>query len=174
MSFTGNVLALDIATTTGWAFGAPGTIPQFSHVTLSKGSGRPRVYRQFRAWLEQVATKLSIDLIVFESAAAPMVMHGRTNIDTIKLLIGLTEHLEEWCYDRIDLREASVSQVRSHFIGGNHKSKIAKAETFHRCHSLGWLVDTYDEADACALWDYQCAYLRQDLSHKSLPLLRSA
>lgn len=172
MSFTGDVLALDIATTTGWAYGRPGIIPQFGHVTF-KGA-RPFVYRKFREWLEKVVSERTPSLIVFESAAAPMVMQGRTNIDTIKRLIGMTEHLEEFCYNRVDLREASVSQVRAHFIGKNMKSKIAKAATIRRCHSIGWNVETDDEADACALWDYQCSWLRRDLAHKSLPLLRTA
>ena len=61
------------------------------------------------------------DLIVYESANVQW-MAGKTNIDTIKLLVGLAEHLEEWCHNNIELREASVSQVRAHFLGSNMKA----------------------------------------------------
>ena len=30
--FTGNVLALDLATVTGWAYGRPGAVPIFGHL----------------------------------------------------------------------------------------------------------------------------------------------
>jgi hypothetical protein len=101
-----------------------------------------------------------------------MVMHGKTNINTIKVLMGLAEHLEEWAYNKFELREATVAQVRAHFIGQNFKSKIAKPMTMDQCRELGWNVETTDEADACALWSYQCAYLRPDVAVRQTPLFR--
>jgi hypothetical protein len=167
--FTGKVLALDLATTTGWAFGRPGTKPKFGTVRFAKpGAARAKVYSAFREWLFLRIGQP--DLIVFESAASPMVMQGRTNIDTIKLLIGLTEHLEEWCHERVELREASVQQIRPHFIGENMKSKLAKAATIERCHELGWMVTNDNEADACALWSYQVCCLRPDIAIRMTPL----
>jgi hypothetical protein len=174
VSFSGSVLALDLATTTGWAYGKPGAVPVFgSHRFVKKGEPRAPAYRAFRLWLDLFLSAHKTDLVVFESPALPMVMHGRTNIDTIKLLIGLAEHLEEWCYDRFELREATVSQVRAHFIGSNMKSKIAKPMTLDRCHELDWNVETTDEADACALWSYQCCYLRPDIAVAQTPLFRA-
>ena len=173
--FTGTVLALDLATTTGWAFGKPGAKPTFGHITFAKpGSSRARIYRAFRTWLEDRwnVRDAQPDLIVFESAALPMLMQGRTNADTIKALIGLTEHLEEFCYQNIELREASVQQVRAHFIGANIKSALAKPATVERCRQLKWMVETDDEADALALLDYQLAYLRADLAYRTTPLFQ--
>jgi hypothetical protein len=171
MTFTGTVLALDLATTTGWAHGTPGNAPKCGHIRFARGGSRASAYRAFRYWLDRVTTP---DMIVFESPALPMVMHGRTNIDTIKLLIGFAEHLEEWCHERVELREASVGQVRSHFIGKNMKSAIAKPMTVARCRELGWPCETSDEADACALWDYQCRFLRPDLASKTAPIFSRA
>jgi hypothetical protein len=171
--FNGIILALDLATTTGFAWGKPGAVPQFSSIRFSKpGTSRAATYRLFRIWLE---SKWNVrghqpDLVVFESPAVPSIMAGKTNIDTIKLLIGLAEHLEEWCYDHFELREASVSQVRSHFIGQNMKAALAKPRTVERCRELGWNVENTDEADACALWDYQCCHLRPDLAPQTTPL----
>ena len=99
-------------------------------------------------------------------------MGGKTNIDTTRLLFGLAEHLEEWCYERVELRQATVSQVRAHFIGSNMKAKIAKPLTLERCRDIGWVVETTDEADAAALWSYQCALLNPQLAWRHTPLFR--
>lgn len=173
--FEGRVLALDLATTTGYAFGAPGSIPTFGDVRFSKaGSSRAVTYRNFRTWLEEKWNRRDAqpDLIVFESPAVPSIMAGRTNIDTIKLLVGLAENLEEWCLGKVELREASVSQVRVHFIGQNMKSALAKARTVERCRSLGWEVENTDQADACALWSYQTAWLNPHLAAYTTPLFQ--
>jgi hypothetical protein len=50
------------------------------------------------------------------------------------------------------------------------KSAIAKAATIDRCRELGWNVNNDNEADACALWDYQIACLRPDLAYKTTAL----
>ena len=99
-------------------------------------------------------------------------MAGKTNIDTIKMLMGLAEHLEEWAHDKIELREASASQVRAHFIGRNMKSAIAKPMVMEKCKSLGWMCTSFDESDACALWDYQCCWLDPQHAVRGTPLFR--
>jgi hypothetical protein len=178
MMFTGRVLALDLATTTGWAYGTPGSIPQCGHLRFSKpGTSRAATYRVFRRWLDETwgAREEIPELIVYESPAVGMHMGGKTNVDTLKLLSGLAEHLEEWAYQKTELREASVSQVRSHFIGQNLKSKIAKPMVFEQCLALGWEVETTDESDACALWHYQCHWLSPKISAfpaHAMPLFR--
>jgi hypothetical protein len=158
-----NVLALDLASTTGWAWGdAHAAAPIFGHHRfVARGEPRAAAYRQFRLWLDLMLSARPTGVIVYESPALPMVMQGRTNKDTLKLLMGLAEHLEEWAYDRFELREAAVQQVRAHFIGvSNLRSAAAKAMTMERCRVLGWETTTSDEADACALWDYQCSFIR--------------
>jgi hypothetical protein len=45
--------------------------------------------------------------------------------------------------------------------------------TIERCRSLGWAVNNSDEADACALWDYQICHLRPDLAARTTPLFAS-
>jgi hypothetical protein len=167
-----NVLALDLARVIGWAWGPPGTAPRFGSYRLTKASSsRAAAYRELRLWLDLKLSVLnSTDLIVYESPALPMHMHGHTNINAIRLLIGLCETLEEWAYDKFELSEAPVAQVRSHFIGRNMKAKLAKPHTLARCRQLGWDVQTFDEADACALWDYQCGFLRPDLAAHTTPL----
>jgi hypothetical protein len=175
MSFDGRVLALDLATTTGWCHGAPGAVPTCGHIRFTKpGSSRAATYRAYRNWLDDSWGRREAipDLIVYESPQVGAHMGGKTNVDTLKLLSGLAEHLEEWCHGKTELREASVSQVRAHFIGGNMKAKIAKPLVLERCLELGWPCETTDESDAAALWDYQCCWLRPELAHRTTRLFR--
>lgn len=175
MTFTGTVLALDIATTTGWCYGRPRKEPIFGSVRFIKpGGSRAAAYRAFRTWLDENWNVRGDqpDLIVFESPAVPMIMHGKTNIDTVKMLIGYAEHLEEYCHGKFELREATVAQVRAHFLGSNMKAAIAKPLTMQRCQQLGWNVTTNDEADACALWNYQCSWLDPEVGVRTTPLFQ--
>ena len=170
--FEGRVLALDLARTTGWAFGPPGSIPTFGHIRFTKPGGtRAEIYREFRRWLNAKWAKAP-DVIVYELPAVPSIMSGRTNIETIRTLIGLAEHLEEWAHNRIELKEATVSSVRVHFIGANLKSAFAKQKTYDQCRMLGWDVENFDQADACALWDFQCCWLNPKLAAYNTPLFR--
>jgi len=173
MKFEGRVLALDLATTTGWCYGPPGETPECGHIRFSKpGTPRAQTYRTYRNWLDETWGKREEipDLIVYESPAVGSHMGGKTNVETLKLLSGLAEHLEEWAYGKTELREASASQVRAHFIGQNLKAKIAKPMVFERCVELGWPVETTDESDACALWDYQCCWLDPQLAVRTTRL----
>lgn len=175
MTFTGKVLALDLATTTGWACGRPGKVPSFGHLRFGKpDTPRPVIYRAFREWLDRYwnVRGEQPDIIVYESTAVPSFMGGKTNVNTTKLLMGLAEHLEEWAHNKIELREATTSQVRCHFIGRNMKSAIAKPMTLERCHELGWMCETHDESDAAALWDYQVCALVPELAYRTTRLFQ--
>ena len=166
--FDGEILALDLATRTGWARGRPGETPTFGRVLLHGDA--PQRYRELRAWLTPQLN--DVDRVIYESAAVPMLMMGRTNTDAIRFLIGCCEHVEELCHGVVDLYEARVSAVRVHFIGRNMKREAAKARTRERCVGLGWAVTNDDEADACALWSYAVCMARPDLAHTHSPLWR--
>ena len=145
------------------------------HLRFSKpGTPRSQTYRTFRKWLDGMwGPRGEIpDLIAYESPAVPSFMGGKTNIETTRLLMGLAEHLEEWAYGKTELREATVSQVRAHFIGSNMKAKIAKPLTLERCQQFGWPCTTTDEADAAALWDYTCCWLNPQLAFRTTPLFK--
>jgi len=173
MKFSGRVLALDIATVTGWAVGAPGEVPEFGSVRFGKkGASRAETYRAFRTWLEDKwnVRGAQPEMIIYESPLVPSFAAGKTNIDTLRLLSGLCENLEEWSLGKFELHEATVSKVRVFFIGGNYKSRIAKPLVLERCNAIGWPCTTTDESDACALLAFQLARLRPDLSVETMPL----
>ena len=56
---------------------------------------------------------------------------------------------------------ASVT-VRASFTDG----------TTSTCDEVECVVENDDEADAAALWDYQCGFLRPDLAHRTTPLFQ--
>jgi hypothetical protein len=172
----GNILALDLATTTGWAFGKPGGEPIFGHIRFSKpGTPRAKTLRVFRDWMDQwwsKGTEYRPSLIVYESPVVSSFFKGKTKQDTTRLLVGLAEHLEEWAHEKVELREATASQVRCHFIGQNVKAKIAKPQVLDRCRDLGWMCENTDESDACALWNYQCSLIDPMEGIKTSPLFR--
>src|SRR4051812_45012684 len=86
--FNGEVLALDLATSTGWCTGVPGGKPRFGSLRFGNASAdRPARYRAMRDWLSVMITPKT-RRVIFESSAVPSIMMGRTNIDTIKLLVG--------------------------------------------------------------------------------------
>ena len=156
MAFEGQILALDLAGQMGWAFGAPGETPRSGSVSLGRdGASRARQYHAFREWLSSWrSVEPDTRLVIYESPLTPDMVHGHTNIDTLRFLIGLAEHAEEALYGTgVDLREAKVSQVRAYFIDTNRiKRAAAKVATKMRCKQLGWTYSDDNAADALALF----------------------
>jgi hypothetical protein len=124
-----------------------------------------------REWLD-VMIDDRVGRVVFESSVASIMYGKTTNIDTIKLLLGMIAHVEEMCVARVEVREARTADVRNFFIGSNPKRAIAKPLVVKRCHELGWNVENDDQGDACALWAYQVSFLRPDLASSFTPLFQ--
>lgn len=170
---TAQILALDLATTTGWALGtvhdpAPlcGSI-QIAAADASLG----RLFSNWRDFLHDfLSANPEIRIVVFEAPMDPTLMHGKRRPGTARKLIGLCAVTEELLYTlgRYDVREAQVSAVRCHFIGRNYRRAMAKALTTKRCRQLGWAPQDDNAADALALWDYQRSLLvTNDLLRRS-------
>lgn len=116
-----------------------------------------------------------IAIVVFEAPMVPMHMIGKTNVNTIRMLIGIAAVVEELLYTlgKYDVREAKVSDVRTHFIGSNrNKRAVAKDLTINACYRLGWKPVDDNAADALALWHYQASILEPQLALQVNPLFR--
>lgn len=166
--FTGEILAFDLATKSGWCRGCPGETPRFGTMLLH--GDKPGRYRAFREWVQLMLPGAA--RVAFEASALPMLVQGRTNFDTVRFLIGLAEHLEEMCEGVVPCCEHRTSDVRCFFIGRNMKREAAKAATVERCELLGLMPANHDEADAIAVWAFEIARLRPDLAHEFSPLFR--
>lgn len=155
------VLAFDIATQTGVAFGRPGEKPITKVIDL--GSGRSDAARFAKAlrMAEGFIEARKPDLVAVEAPIGP----GSSTV-----LVGLyacvvAQAVKMGC----KVERYQVQSIRKHFLGKALTSKdypgLTKAESraeikrvvMVRCRMLGWPVDTDDEADAIALWDYAIA-----------------
>jgi hypothetical protein len=167
VTYTGQILALDLAARTGWARGRPGDrVPFSGSVRFGKeGSSMACVLSGCRGWLDQHLNFYpGVQLVVFEAPLLPSFKRGKTNIHALRQLNGLTSVVEELLYTRgtYDVREARVADIRNHFLGSNRfKREIAKAKTIERCRLLGWDPVDDNAADALALWHYQTSQLKE-------------
>lgn len=155
-------LALDLATTTGWAFHMPGmSDPHFGHFKLR---GRPgQVGRQMNQLLEFIQetanTYGGINQIVFEAQHVA----AKMNIDTIYMLIclgGTCELYAQWAGPQCQAWKVHISEWRKHFLGrGGHfmdkgQPIDAKELAIRRCADYGWHTNVADAAEACGILDY--------------------
>ena len=160
----GGILALDIATKTGWAYACPVALsswPQLLHKgCLEKfhvkrghfdlGGGMPVGYfiRTFGRRLNTLIQEHGPDQIWIES---PMIVGAPTSEKARRQLIGAAAHVEAACWQRITFREAKVNTIRKYFCGSG---RAQKPEVKALCERYGIPAKTLDEADALALLCY--------------------
>jgi hypothetical protein len=152
-----SILALDLATQTGWA-------AWHKHVT-SVGSAHFKgtvgeALNAYQLWLIERAGPLCEGglVIVFET---PWV-GPKTHQDVARKLQGLAG-VTEMVAHQLGVRcmEANNASVLLHFTGkGGGKRKEKKARTITACNERGFHPRNDDEADAIALLDYAAHYLR--------------
>jgi hypothetical protein len=118
------ILALDLASRTGWACGFPDEDkPRSGSVRFTReGASLGAVFAGCRQWLSDfVATETDIGLIVFEAPMAPAHMAGFTSAHVIRVLIGLCAVVEEFGYARgYDVREARKLARGKNFVEQPH------------------------------------------------------
>jgi len=170
-----SALALDLATTTGWAWHAEGMPRPFFGAFRLPGDpgevGRPA--DALERWLRQIfvdtkAKGLPITHFFFEAQHVGM----KINIDTVYRLIALGGVVEKfayqtrppgqkksWCY------KVHISEWRKHFIGrgagfkrGADKRYLPgedpKELAIQKCAEFGWHTDVADAAEALGILDF--------------------
>src|SRR5262245_23437780 len=98
--FAGTILALDLASVTGWACGAPGQgVPRSGSIRFARvGASMGAIFSGCAQWLRDFLTVQEVSLIVFESPMEPGFMTGKTNASTIRVLMGLPAIVEATVY----------------------------------------------------------------------------
>jgi hypothetical protein len=174
-----DVLALDIATTIGWARGNVGdTDPQFGSLRFAKpGSSSNAVFGNAIKWLTATLEPMPRpDIVIIESLLPVLAKAGQTDRETRDRLYGLHAIVRGVCFLRgvYEIQEASVQAVRGHFIGvHNLRREPAKAEVMAQCKRIGWAVENDDEGDACALWHYATCLIDPVLGTRVSPLFNA-
>lgn len=171
-----DVLALDIATTCGWARGRVGDEPRCGSVRFSKpGASQLAICGRALEWAIATLRDPLPDVVAIEGLLPPSVMKGKTNLDH-DLLAQLHGVMMAVCFMRGVYRvdRYPVSKIRAHFIDVGACAKgEAKLMVQRRCKSLGWLEESdADAADACALWSYQVALIEPEHAIRISPLFQ--
>jgi hypothetical protein len=169
------VLALDVATRTGFALGRVGEQPTFGSIRFGRSSTDDNVI--FGAALDWTSRFLEPqprpDLIVLEALLPPAAMGGRTTSAVRDRLAGLHGVIRAVASLRgVKKIEAhAVGDIRSHFIHDRKaKRDVAKRETMRRCLQLGWNPLDDNAGDALATWSYACSLIDPCLALRVVPL----
>lgn len=166
------VLALDLASKTGIAFGVSGARPQAGSVSL--GATEEIRFAKVIGLTGKLIDKWAPDLVAIE---APV---GGANASAF--LIGLIACAKGEATRRgVRVVAYYPATIRKHFLGkaltardfpGKNPAaakKAIKGAVMARCHLLGWEAKDGDCGDALALWDYACAMESRSHQLTSLP-----
>lgn len=159
-----DILALDLATTCGWARGCVGAVPASGSILFARAQASDNaVFAAALTWLSGVLEpKPRPDLIVIEALLPPQAMKGHTSRAVRDRLAGLHGIVRAVAFLRgvYRIETAAVGDVRGHFINDRAcKRKEAKRETVEKCRALGWPCDDDNAADALAVWSYMCGLI---------------
>ena len=174
-----DILALDIATTCGWARGRVGSMPVSGSVRFAApGASENAVFGQALRWMsETLQPEPRPDLLIFEGLLPPAAMQGETTRQVRDRLAGLHGVVRAVAFLRgvYEIASVSVGDVRMHFIGARSlKREAAKRETIRRCKALGWPVEDDNQADALAVWSFACGLIDPTHAIKLSPLFNRA
>lgn len=156
------ILALDLATATGVAFGHAEADPQtMTEILGEPGAAHPARFSNALNMMNILIRKVRPQYVVIEKPIAAGPIGGEARA---QLALGLRGCVMGVCKMRnVPVREYPISTVRKHFIGrGDLGGQAAKQAVLNRCRNLGWNVRNDNEGDACAVWDYaRCELTRK-------------
>lgn len=162
---SGLILALDLGTRCGFAYGAPGDHPTSGAVLLKK-KGEPAdvVFGNFIAFLQQTFDDVSPSLVVKEAPFSLQAFSERGNSEAgVLMAFGMHAITRGMCQRYgITCEQAYAATVRKHLLGKARMGTrdTTKAAVVERCKLLGILpADSNDDdrADALATHDWACA-----------------
>lgn len=160
-----SVLALDLATTTGWALHETGMErPFFGAFRLPGGPNDVgEAADALLQFLDEKHAMFRFTHVVFEDQFLP----GDMNSKTARRLMGLAAMVEWWCLkNKVRCFSVELSVWRKHFIGrGSGFKRTADRKRYlpnqdpkelaiRKCAEFGWHTDIADAAEACGVLDY--------------------
>ncbi|UGY13779.1 hypothetical protein HAP48_0035185 [Bradyrhizobium septentrionale] len=169
------ILALDLASRTGWAVGEPGQEPAHGSIQFAKpGASHEASFSNAWGWMYSMLADFGPSTVVWEAPMPTSFNRGKSNVNTTTLLYGLPAIIGACAYrcGLYDIRKAETRDVRLHFIGQNPKRDRAKTLVIRQCRSMGWEVEDDNEADALATWHYMCSLIRPQLALVTTPLFQ--
>jgi hypothetical protein len=165
------ILGLDIATVTGYAIGAPGTVPRCGYIRFGEATASANsIFGAALSWFSDfLKEEPRPTMIMLESMLPMAAMKGETHRQTRDRLAGLHGVLRAvaFCRGIHDIGEIGVIAVRQHFCGA---ANAGKHGVYERCRMLGWPVNDLNASDAAAIWSYACGIVRPDTAISVTPL----
>ncbi len=161
------IMALDLASVSGYAVGAPGEKPVHgSHRFAGVGASHEAIFAGAVRWTRWMISYHAPSLIVWEAPLPTSFKRGKTTNDVTTVLYGLSAVVGATAYLRgiYDIRKAETRNVRLHFIGCNPKRAKAKPLVKRQCRAMGWEVEDDNEADSLAVWHFMCSILEPKLA----------
>lgn len=159
-----NILALDLATVTGWARGPVGGSPASGAIRFGKREASENaVFGHALEWLAALLDpQPRPDVLVIEAMLPPGAKVGGTNTHVRDRLAGLhgVVRAVAHCRGVYNIQAHPVAAIRGHFIGvrGLKRAK-AKPAIVARCRELGWPCDDDNAGDALAAWSFACSLI---------------
>jgi hypothetical protein len=156
------ILALDIATTMGWALGEPGGEPTADSIRF--GSVDASLWARYNHALRWAIDRFKqpdprITRVTIEDQLNPRAFSSKEGAD---LLYGFPAIIGSVAYECgiYEIHRRKVADVRGLFIGRRGlKTADAKFAVMRRCKQLGWYAVDHNAGDALALWAYECSLL---------------
>ncbi len=173
------IVGMDIATTTGVAYGSAIGKPSMRTWDLRKGGkSRPHRLALLAEFCFDFFGSFNVDMLFYEqglSLAAGMEIGMKE--ETFAMLrgaIGVVEAVAAKCKIPI-IKAVSVQDARRHLLGAGRIPKgEGKKLVFDRCRALRWPVTNEDESDAAAIWSLGCGEANPLSSAMVTPLFSGA
>lgn len=152
------VLALDLATKTGYACGKIGQRCMMHGAIrfAPPGASRAHILVGAMTWITSKIRTLKPDIVIFESPIPAMFMGRKTSFNTTRILYGLCGIVEAVClsHNILKIADLNVSSVRKNLLGTTYRGKEAKEEVKKFIISSGYIPEDDNAADALMLWIY--------------------
>lgn len=168
------ILALDIATVTGMAFGIPGGEPEYNfHRMATKDSTDDEAVAEMIRWLNGLFKQYQPTHFYREATLPSSGMGKKTTHATSTRLISL--HRAAGGVATLlgiprNKRRDVYPQTHRKFFVGTARPENPKQATINRCKEMGWAPQDDNVADALAIWSFGCAELVPETALNMSPL----
>lgn len=165
-----NVLGLDLAGTTGFAFGPIGGKPLFGTWTVPGFDDRmrSRSFANLYSTIHGVVKANDIKLVVIEAALMHIKRKNKRNVWTPvsahgeRVLVMLSGAAQAACANAgcCNIEMPAPNTWRADVLGNGFPDD-PKAASLRYCRMAGWKVEDHNAADALCLWHWGASRLKQ-------------
>lgn len=132
-----NILALDIATKTGWATKtASGTW----NLKVNKGESYGMKLIRFKAKLKEIIELENIEIVVYEKPSGRFVRAVASISEMVGVLVSLCEEL------KIQYTSYTVSEIKKHATGKGNANKQAMIDSANKKFNIEVIDDNHADA----------------------------